>query len=89
MKVASIPWDVGGLSMPASYASPLDTAARGWLSLVERRKAYLIDLFESGRWTHYFTEAELLDELRVVNLARDRFASVARLEPREAAPSAR
>ena len=72
--------------MSASHTNPLDAVARGWLALVERRKAHLIELFESGRWAHYFTEAELLAELRAANLAHDRFAKVAGFEPREVAP---
>jgi hypothetical protein len=73
--------------MSVSHSSPFDAVARGWLALVERRKAHLIELFETGRWTHYFTEAELLAELRAVNLAHDRFASVAAFEPPETAPA--
>ena len=72
--------------MSAPHSSPFDAIARNWLSLVERRRAHLIELFETGRWTHYFTEAELLAELRAVNLARDRFAEVAGFERREVVP---
>ncbi|MGA8612319.1 MAG: TIGR03809 family protein [Xanthobacteraceae bacterium] len=67
--------------------SPYGAVARDWLSLVERRKAHLIELFETGRWRHYYTETELLSELRAVNLAHDRFANVAGL-PRQTAESA-
>jgi uncharacterized repeat protein (TIGR03809 family) len=74
--------------MAASHSSPLNAVARDWLALVERRKAHLVELFETGRWTHYFSEAEFLAELRAVNLARDRFANVAGLELRDATPSA-
>jgi uncharacterized repeat protein (TIGR03809 family) len=74
--------------MPASHSSPLNAVSRGWLALVERRKAHLIELFETGRWTHYFSEAEFLAELRAINLARERFANVAGLELRDVAPSA-
>jgi hypothetical protein len=74
--------------MSASYSSPFDAVARGWLALAERRRAHLIELFETGRWTHYLTEAELLAQLRAVNLACDRFAEAAGFEPREPAPSA-
>jgi hypothetical protein len=73
--------------MSASFSGPFDAVARDWLALVERRKAHLIELFETGRWTHYFTEAELLAELRVTNLAYDRFAKVVGFEPRDAAAS--
>jgi hypothetical protein len=68
--------------MPTSHSSPFDAVARDWLALVERRKAHLIELFETGRWTHYFTEAELLAELRAANLAYERFAKVAGFEAR-------
>jgi uncharacterized repeat protein (TIGR03809 family) len=74
--------------MSASPISPLGAVARDWLALAERRRAHLIELFETGRWSHYFTEAELLAELRAANLARDRFARVAAFEPRQAASSA-
>jgi len=73
--------------MSAPHSSPFDAVARNWLFLVERRRAHLIELFETGRWTHYFTEAELLAELRAANVARDRFAKVAGYEPPDAAPS--
>jgi hypothetical protein len=72
---------ISGLSMPASRSSPFDAVARDWLALVERRRAHLIELFETGRWTHYFTEAQFLAQLRAANLARDRFAKVAGFEP--------
>ena len=74
--------------MSASHSSPFDAVARDWLALVERRQAHLIELFETGRWTHYFTEAEFLAQLRATNLAYDRFAEVAGLQAREAAPAA-
>jgi uncharacterized repeat protein (TIGR03809 family) len=72
--------------MAIRQQSPYDAVARDWLSLVERRKAYLIELFDTGRWRHYYTEAELLGELRAVNLAHDRFADVAGLPRRAEAP---
>ena len=74
--------------MSASHSSPFDAVARDWLALVERRQAHLIELFETGRWTHYFTEAELLAQLRAVKLAHERFTKVMGFEPREPAPSA-
>ncbi len=74
--------------MPIQQISPYHAVARSWLSLVERRRAHLIELFETGRWQHYFTEAELLSELRAVNLACERFADVAGLPPRPMASAA-
>jgi uncharacterized repeat protein (TIGR03809 family) len=77
-----------GASMAIQQTGPYDAVARGWLSLAERRKAHLIDLFETGRWRHYFTEAELLSELRAVNMACDRFADVAGIPVRVMASAA-
>jgi uncharacterized repeat protein (TIGR03809 family) len=74
--------------MAIQQASPYDAVARGWLSLAERRKAHLIDLFETGRWRHYFTEAELLNELRAANIACDRFAEVAGIPSQPTASAA-
>jgi uncharacterized repeat protein (TIGR03809 family) len=76
------------IPMAAQQSSPYDAVARGWLALAERRRAHLIELFETGRWRHYFTETELLGELRAVNLARERFARVVGLEPAAAVWSA-
>ena len=73
--------------MAIRQQSPYNAVAREWLALVERRKAHLVELFETGRWRHYYTETELLGQLRAVNLAHDRFADVAGLPQREAAPA--
>ena len=32
-------------------------SARKWLSLAQRRRAYLVDLYQSGRWTRHYDEA--------------------------------
>jgi uncharacterized repeat protein (TIGR03809 family) len=77
-----------GLPMAIQQISPYHVVALAWLSLVERRKAHLIELFETGRWRHYFTEAELLGELRAVNLACERFADVAGLPQQSLASAA-
>jgi hypothetical protein len=47
-----------------------DSIARRWLALIERRQEHFLDLCDSGRWRHYFTEAEFLDEMRKVLPAR-------------------
>ncbi|MGD0024430.1 MAG: hypothetical protein ABSC37_07360 [Xanthobacteraceae bacterium] len=73
--------------MLARQAGPYDSVARKWLALAERRKAHLIELRESGRWKHYYTEAELDEELRGINLARDRFAKIVGVAPQAAASS--
>jgi uncharacterized repeat protein (TIGR03809 family) len=32
--------------------------------LAERRRVHLVDLYDSGRWKHYYTEDELLARMR-------------------------
>ena len=54
-----------------------DSIARRWLALIERRQEHFLDLCDSGRWRHYFTEAEFLDEMRRVLRVRDQWAAIA------------
>jgi uncharacterized repeat protein (TIGR03809 family) len=58
---------------------PYDSIARKWLALVERRQAHFIELCDSGRWRHYYTHAEFLEEMRKVLRMRDRWAVLAGL----------
>jgi uncharacterized repeat protein (TIGR03809 family) len=58
---------------PGRYGS----IARRWLALIERRQEHLLDLCDSGRWRHYFTEAEFLEEMRKVLRVRDQWAALA------------
>jgi uncharacterized repeat protein (TIGR03809 family) len=37
---------------------------RKWRELAQRRKAHLVDLYNSGRWRLYYTEPEYLERLR-------------------------
>ena len=69
--------------MSARQAGPYDSLARKWLALAERRRAFLIALRDSGRWQdfHYSGAAELEAQLREIDLACERFASIAGPEP--------
>jgi uncharacterized repeat protein (TIGR03809 family) len=41
-----------------------------WRDLAVRRRAHFVELYESGRWRHYYTEEQLLARMReVVRLA--------------------
>ena len=43
---------------------------RAWRDLAEKRRAYLIELYDSGRWKHYYTEEQLVARMReAINLA--------------------
>ena len=35
-----------------------------WRDLAVRRRAHFVELYESGRWKHYYTEEQLLARLR-------------------------
>lgn len=50
-------------------ANPLEPLAIRWSNLADRRLAYYVELYESGRWQKYFTAQEFLDRLRDVKYA--------------------
>jgi len=54
-----------------------DGIARRWLALMERRQENFLDLCETGRWRHYYTEAEFLEEMRKVLRVRAQWATLA------------
>ena len=63
--------------MSAPQESRYDSIARKWLALVERRQAHFIELSNTGRWRHYYTKAEFLDEMRKVLNVREQWATIA------------
>jgi hypothetical protein len=67
--------------MSARQAGPYDNIARKWLALAERRKAHFIDLCNSGRWKHYYLQADLRDEMRRIDLNCDQWARLAGPKP--------
>jgi hypothetical protein len=53
--------------MPARLgAARFDAISRQWLDLAERRLRYYIDLYQSGRWQHYYTKQGLAVRMRDV-----------------------
>jgi len=69
----------GGLAsfMSEGQQSPYDSIARSWLALVERRQRNFIELCTTGRWRHYYTRAQLIDEVRKVLYLRAEWARLA------------
>src|SRR5215831_7861651 len=65
--------------MSERQPSPYDSIARSWLALVERRQRNLVELCNTGRWRHYYTHAQFLDEMRKVLHLRNRWAQLAGL----------
>ena len=58
-------------------SGPYENVARKWLALIERRQEHFIELCDTGRWRHYYTEDEFLDEMRKVLSIRDQWAAIA------------
>ena len=54
-----------------------ERVALRWRDLAERRHAHYLDLYKSGRWTHYYTEDEFRAELRTAIALADRWATIA------------
>jgi uncharacterized repeat protein (TIGR03809 family) len=65
---------------------PYGDIARRWLAIVERRQEHFIDLCDSGRWRHYYSHAEFLDEMRKVLRVRNQWARIAGLPAVEEQP---
>ena len=63
--------------MSVRPAAPFDEVVRKWLALSERRLAWFVNVSETPRWQHYFTQAELLDQMREAERLRDRWAHLA------------
>ena len=60
---------------PSAHA--LDAVAQKWRTLAERRRAHLVELYDSGRWKHYYTEGELLYRMREAIRHAERWAEIA------------
>jgi hypothetical protein len=58
---------------------PYDSIARKWLALVERRQQNFVELGNTGRWRHYYTHAQFVDEMRKVLHLRNHWAQLAGL----------
>jgi uncharacterized repeat protein (TIGR03809 family) len=48
-----------------------------WRDLADRRRAHFIELYQSGRWRHYYTDVEFLEELRAAITVANRWARIA------------
>jgi hypothetical protein len=63
--------------MSERQQSPYDSIAGKWLALVARRQQKLIELGNSDRWRHYYTDKQFLDEMRKVLHLRNQWARLA------------
>jgi uncharacterized repeat protein (TIGR03809 family) len=55
----------------------LDAVAQKWRALAERRLAHFVELYDSGRWKRYFTEAQFVHRMRQAVQQSQRWAEVA------------
>ncbi len=58
----------------------MDAIAQRWSDLADRRRRYFIELYDSGRWKHYYSEEEFRERLRDVVKASETWTRLA--EPR-------
>ena len=55
----------------------MEKVALKWRDLAERRRAHFVELYQSGRWKHYYTDIEFLQELRAAIVIAQRWAKIA------------
>jgi hypothetical protein len=73
--------------MSERYGSPYDNTAHKWLALIERRQQNFIELWQTGRWQHYYTHAQFKDEMRKVLDLRNHWARLAGVSLAGVSPS--
>ncbi|MEZ5786065.1 MAG: TIGR03809 family protein [Xanthobacteraceae bacterium] len=66
------------------FAFPVDLT-RKWRALAERRKAHLVDLYDSGRWRRYYSEKDFILRLREAIRAVERWSATEEVAARETA----
>ena len=63
--------------MPTLPRNSFVEIAKRWLALAEQRRAHLVELYDSGRWRHYYSEAQLLERTREAILLEETWAKLA------------
>jgi uncharacterized repeat protein (TIGR03809 family) len=61
--------------VPADYRLSIENA-RKWLALAERRRAYFVELYRSGRWPRYYSEEAFKAHMRDVTKDVERWTKV-------------
>ncbi len=60
-----------------STALASDQIARRWRDLADRRRSHFVELYESGRWKLYYTEADFVLRMREVVQAVEQWEKLA------------
>ena len=58
-------------------AHAFEEVAQKWRTLAEMRHAHFLDLHQSGRWKHYYSEQQFLDRMRETLRLTERWAAIA------------
>jgi len=58
-------------------AHALEAVAQKWRALAERRRAHFLELCDTGRWRHYYSETQFLYRLREAIRLSERWAEIA------------
>jgi uncharacterized repeat protein (TIGR03809 family) len=70
----------------SQYPPGMTQAVLKWRDLAERRRAHFVELYESGRWRLYYSDADFLARMREAVTVAERWAEIApRAEDRPAA----
>ena len=58
-----------------------DQIAQRWRDLADRRRSHFVELYQSGRWKRYYSEAEFIARLREVFQAADQWERLVSAPP--------
>ena len=58
-------------------AHALDAVAQKWRALAARRRAHFLELYDSGRWKHYYSEEQFLYRMREAIRMTQRWSEIA------------
>jgi uncharacterized repeat protein (TIGR03809 family) len=59
------------------FAQRFDEIAQKWRNLAQRRRDYFIELYDSGRWKHYFGEEQFIECMRDAIQMSERWIEIA------------
>ena len=59
------------------FHNAMGAASLKWRELAERRRAHFVELYDTGRWKHYYTDEEFLAGTREAVANADRWARIA------------
>jgi uncharacterized repeat protein (TIGR03809 family) len=72
--------------IPWQSTQRMDAIAQKWRKFAELRREHYLELYRSGRWSEFYTEAQFIALVREVQVGVDRWAELA---PPEALPAPR